>query len=90
MGATNVWTYTIDGSSISVNAVENVQRVSVICSSGVVTILGSSKFQGIPPVPVSLAVGQGITLSTKSDSTPIDGLTIDASAGVADIVLSFQ
>lgn len=90
MGATNVWTYTIDGSSISVNAVENVQRVSVICSSGEVTILGSSNFQGIPPVPVSLAVGQGITIATKNDSTPIDGVTIDASAGVADIVLSFQ
>lgn len=90
MGATNVWTYTIDGSSISVNAVENVQRVSVICSSGVVTILGSSKFQGISPVPVSLSVGQGITIVTKNDSTPIDGFTIDASAGVADIVLSFQ
>lgn len=90
MGATNVWTYTIDGSSISVNAVENVQRVSVICSSGVVSILGTAKFQGIPPVPVSLSVGQGITIATKNDSTPIDGVTIDASAGVADIVLSFQ
>lgn len=90
MGATNVWTYTIDGSSISVEAVENVQRVSVICSSGTVSILGSSIFKGIPPVPVSLAVGQGITIATKSDSTPIDGLTIDATSGVADIVLSFQ
>lgn len=90
MGATNVWTYTIDGSSITVNAVESVQRVSVICSSGEISILGSSKFQGIPPVPVTLAVGQGITIATKNDSTPIDGLTINATSGVADIVISFQ
>jgi hypothetical protein len=90
MGATNVWTYTIGGSSINISNTENVQRVSVICSGGTIEIKGSSTFQNIPSVPVTLAVGQGLTIATKNDSTPIDGLLIDATLGVADIVLTFQ
>ncbi len=90
MGATNVWTYTIDGESITVSAAENVQRISVVCSSGSISILGSSVYQNRPSIPVVLALSQGVTIATKNDSTPIDGVVIDASAGIADIILTFQ
>lgn len=90
MGALNVFTYTIDGSSLTVVAADKVQRISVICSSGDVSVCGSYKFQNLSPVPVFLAAGQGVTISSKSENTPIDGFTIDASIGVADIVLSYQ
>lgn len=90
MGALNVFTYTINGSSLTVVASDNVQRISIICSSGDISVWGSAKFQNISPVPIFLAAGQGITISSKNDSTPIDGFTIDASIGIADIVLSYQ
>jgi hypothetical protein len=90
MGATNVWTQTIDGSSINILGSENVQRVSVICSSGVVQIQGSIVYKGLSSTPVELSVGQGITIATKNDSTPIDGLLINAASGIADIILTFQ
>lgn len=90
MGALNVFTYSLIGSTLTISSTDNVQRVSVICSSGDVSVIGSYPFQGISPNGVSLSIGQGVTLSTKNDSTPIDGFTIDASGGVADIVISFQ
>lgn len=90
MGALNVFTYTIDGSSLTVVAADKVQRISIICSSGDVMVQGSYKFQGLSSTPITLSVGQGITISSKSENTPIDGFTIDASVGVADIVLSYQ
>jgi len=90
MGATNVWTYQLDGSPLTIFASENVQRVSVLCSSGTIQVQGSSVYKNEPSAPITLSLGQGITVATKNDSTPIDGLVIDASSGVADIILTFQ
>lgn len=90
MGATNVFTYSLDSDTLSIEAVDNVQRVSVICSSGFISIQGSVSFKGLSPSPINLTLGQGITISTKNDSLPIDGLIIDATSGAADIIISFQ
>ena len=92
MGATNIWSKTLTGSTLTVSASQNVVRISILASTGPVTILGTSVFNGIPSDAVTFATGQGVTLTASSTANPIDGITIDASAGgaVADIVLSYQ
>lgn len=90
MGATNVHTQTLSSGSLTIVSANNVIRCSIICKSGTVTAVGSSNFQGNPSTPVEFAVGEGITLTAPSVTQPIDGFTIDASSGVAELVISTQ
>jgi hypothetical protein len=92
MGATNIWSKTITDSTLTISANQNVVRISVLASQGPVTILGTSTFNGVASDAVTFATGQGVTLTASSTANPIDGITIDASAGgaTADIVLSYQ
>jgi hypothetical protein len=39
---------------------------------------------------VEFAVGEGITLTAPSISQPIDGFTVSAASGVAELVISYQ
>jgi hypothetical protein len=91
MGATNVWTGTITNDSLTISQSQNVVRVTILCSAGGVTFLGSSQFNNTPSAAITFAVGQGITLSGSS-SNPLDGITIEAPTGsdVADITISYQ
>lgn len=92
MGATNIWSKELSGDTLTISASQNVVRISILASQGPVTILGTSTFNGIASDAVTFATGQGVTLTASSTANPIDGITIDASAGgaVADIVLSYQ
>jgi hypothetical protein len=91
MGATNVWTGTITNDSITISQSQNVVRVTILCSAGGVTFLGSSQFNGTSSAAITFAVGQGITLS-GSPTNPLDGITITAPSGsdVADVTISYQ
>ena len=89
MGQTNVHTQAIS-SSVTINASDNVLRASVIVVSGVVTYRGSSVFQGTASQAITLAAGEGATITAASTNLPIDGLTVDASGGVANLLLSTQ
>lgn len=89
MGQTNVHTQAIS-SSVTINASDNVLRVSVIVVSGTVTYRGSSVFQGTASQSITLAASEGATITAASTNLPIDGLTIDASGGVANLLLSTQ
>jgi hypothetical protein len=92
MGALNVYTNTLTNSSITIVASNNVVRVSVLCRQGVISVTGSSTFQGNSSSSVTLNVGQGITITSSTISTPIDGLVINAgsSGDIADLVISYQ
>ena len=90
MGATNVHTQSLSSGSITISASNNVIRLSVICKSGTITAIGSSTFQGTASSSVEFTTGEGITLTAPSISQPIDGFTIDASSGVAELVISYQ
>jgi hypothetical protein len=92
MGATNIWSKTLTADTLSVSASQNVLRISILARQGPVTILGTSVFNGVASDTVTFATGQGVTLTSASTQNPIDGITIDASAGgaIADIVLSYQ
>ncbi|MBM3417317.1 MAG: hypothetical protein FJY17_00160 [Bacteroidetes bacterium] len=90
MGATNVHTQTLSSGSLTISSSDNVVRVSVICRSGTVTALGSTSFQGTASSPVEFTTGEGITLTAPSITQPIDGFTISAASGVAELVISTQ
>lgn len=92
MGATNIWSKTLTGDTLTVSASQNVVRISILARQGPVTILGTSTFNGVASDAVTFATGQGVTLTASSTANPIDGITIDASGGgaIADIVLSYQ
>jgi hypothetical protein len=90
MGQTNVHTNTLTASAITISASDNVLRVSIICVSGTILYNGSSSFQGSPSTAITLAVGEGANVTASNASLPIDGLTINATGGVANILLSMQ
>lgn len=90
MGALNVHTQTVTGSSVTITALDNVVRMSAICASGTVTINGNRTFQGTPSSPVDFTVGEGVTITSPSVTNPIDGVTIDATGGSVDLILSTQ
>ena len=90
MGATNVHTQSLSSGSITISASNNVIRLSVICKSGTITAIGSSTFQGTASSSVEFTIGEGITLTAPSITQPIDGFTVDASSGVAELVISYQ
>lgn len=90
MGATNVHTQTLNTGTLTISSSDNVLRVSLVCKGGTVYASGSSSFQGVTSSPVSFTVGEGVTLTAPSASQPIDGFTIDATSGQAEIVISYQ
>lgn len=92
MGQLNVFTYTISEDELTITSADNVVRISVICSSGTITIQGGAKFQNIDPVPITLSVGQGITITSPNVSVPLDSFVITAISGAdaADVVISYQ
>jgi hypothetical protein len=90
MGATNIWTYTLTNSTLTVSASDNAVRLSVICRLGTATVAGSGTFQGIASDPITLNEGQGATVTAAAVSNPIDGVTITAgtSGDIAEIIIS--
>lgn len=90
MGALNVHTETLSGEIITISSSDNVVRLSIVGASGSVTLNGSSYFQGRASSAVTFATGEGITLTSPSVNNPIDGVTIDATSGTCDLVISTQ
>ena len=92
MGQLNVFTYTLTGTSMTISASDNVVRISILCSSGVITIEGNVTFKGLTSNAVTLAAGQGITITSPNVSLPLDEFVIDAPTGgdAADLVISYQ
>jgi hypothetical protein len=92
IGALNVFTYTLAGSSLTVSAAQNVTRLTVLCRQGSVTFTGSAKFNGITPTAITFSPNQGVTISAPSVSNPIDGIVISAATGsdIADVVIAYQ
>jgi hypothetical protein len=88
MGATNVFTQTITGTTLSISSADNVFRFSVICNSGTVTMSGNARFQGMASNVVTFTFGEGATIQATSLNNPLDGITVDATSGEAEIIIS--
>ena len=80
----NIWTYELSSDSIYIDDSFGFTVISVLCTTGSVSILGSLTRGGLASAPITLTQGQGITISGGSDSTIIiSGTTIDATSGTA-------
>lgn len=90
MGNFNTHTTTLTGTTLDIDATDNVLRISILAVTGTVTVLGSTDFKGVAPTPVTFTTGQGMTVVSPNTSLPVDGLTIDATAGTADVIISTQ
>lgn len=88
MGATNIFSYTLSGGSLTINETDNVMKVSIEANAGVVTLQGNVQFKGLASNAINLTVGGGATIIANSNSQPLSGLTINATGGSADILIS--
>jgi hypothetical protein len=92
MGATNVFTGKLTSSSLTISASQNVFRLSCLCKTGNITLLGNVQFSGLSTSTNDFSAGQGFTLTSAGTGQPLDGITIDAPTGgdVAEILLTFN
>lgn len=79
------WTYTLTSDSLLIDSSFGFVIVSILCKTGVVSILGDNTGVTPQPTPIILAEGQSITINSGSSSV-LGGLTIDASSGEALII----
>jgi hypothetical protein len=80
----NIWTYTLTSNSIFIDDTFGFTIISVLCTTGSVSITGSLTRGGFASTPIILLQGQGITISGGSVSTIIiSDITIDATSGTA-------
>lgn len=90
MGATNVFTKTLSAASITLQPTDYVQRISVICRQGTISVIGSTRFQNMDSEEITLEENQGITLTSSATSNPVTGVTITSATltDIAELVIS--
>lgn len=88
------WTGTITNSTITIVQADGVTQLSIVPTSGTVTLKGSALFLNnnagtgaVASSPITLPLSTPFTYVTGNQS-PMDGFTIDASGGACDIVLN--
>ena len=70
-------------SVLALTAADLVIEISIYVVSGTVTVTGSAKLQGNASTPMTVPVGVAVTYTGTDSNSPIQKLTIDASAGSA-------
>jgi len=88
--ASRYHTKNLSSASFTVVESDQVTGVSVFAVSGTVTVNGNYPLRGAVSEAVSVAASSGFTLSAAIPTDKIDGLTIDASAGVAVVIFAFN
>ena len=82
----NSWTYTLNNNSLVIDQNFGFTIISILATTGPVTITGSLVANSTPSTPITLQEGQALTISSGEDATmPISGIII-TTAGVASIV----
>jgi hypothetical protein len=80
------WTYSLSIGTITIDESYNLNILSILATSGSVTITGGRAANGIAPAPITLAEGQAVTISSGNDNTlPISDIII-TTAGTASLI----
>lgn len=79
----NVGTFTVTGTTMTINANDGVMIVAMKLISGTVTFIGTSKVNGEASTAITLAANDPVTIG---GNTPIDGLTINATSGSVYVI----
>lgn len=88
--ASRYHTKNLSAASFTVVESDQVTGVSVFAVSGTVTINGNFPLRGVASAAVTVPASGGLTLSAANPNDKIDGLTIDASGGVAIVIFAFN
>lgn len=80
-----VFTYTLTNNILVINAVDGITAVAMRLVSGSATYKGTKKIGAIDSTPSTLIVDKAITV-TSDETKYLDEFTIDASAGVVEII----
>lgn len=79
----NVGTFTLSATSVTILEEFGVRNVSVKLVSGTVTVVGTQKLGALSSTPIVVTAENPINISF---GFPIDGYTIDATGGVAQVI----
>jgi len=79
----NIGTFTLSGQSVTVTGNDGVLNISLLLVSGTVTVTGVMSLGAIPSNAITLVADKPLNLGYNF---PINGLTIDATAGVVTII----
>jgi hypothetical protein len=85
-----IFTQTLNnGDTFIVTASLTVSQLSLVANpSSEGTILGDFTIGDVTSTPVTLSAGQGITLTSTSPQSPLQGITIECTSGSMDLVLA--
>jgi hypothetical protein len=79
MITSNVWTYTLTSSTITIDETFDLVVLSILATSGSCTIIGSLTASGLPSQSITLNEGQSLTVSSSSGSALLSGIEITSS-----------
>ena len=79
----NIGTFTFDSQVVEIIGDYGVLNISFLLVSGTVTVTGITSLGSILSTPLTLEADKPLNLGSNF---PLDGLTIDASAGVVTVV----
>lgn len=84
---TDFHTVQLSNAILTISSTDLVKKLTVLCSTGAITIIGNTLFQGISPSNITIENGQSIEIS----GNPINGITITSSTinDVAQITMSY-
>jgi hypothetical protein len=84
-----IGTYVISGTSKVISKNMGVMAASINATSGTVTVEGVANFLGWQDVASVLTLGLNlpVVLPALNNIQPLDGITIDATSGVVEVIL---
>jgi hypothetical protein len=88
--ASRYHTKNLSSASFTVVESDQVTGVSVFAVSGTVTVNGNFPLRGVASEAVAVTASSGFTLTAQNPNDKIDGLTINASGGVAVVIFAFN
>jgi hypothetical protein len=80
-----IFTYTLTAGILVINATDGITAVAMKLTAGSGTYKGTKKIGNIDSTPTSLIANDPVTVSAEQTKF-IDEFTIDASAGVIEII----
>jgi len=88
--ASRYHTKNLSAANFTISESDQVTGVSVFAVSGTVTVNGNFPLRGVASEAVTVSALSGLTLTAANPNDKIDGLTINASAGVAVVIFAFN
>jgi hypothetical protein len=81
------WTKQLSSTSLTITQDYGFTAVSILCTSGTITVLGTLTGVPVAPDAFTLSAGQGVNIGGGDGSTLIiESITINAASGVAAII----